>query len=233
MKPSIATPSERLPARIARGLATRMHLALWLLVVAATYAGCRTTPDDAGARSDAGEYRRVTGHFIKAVDETLRLLDRATAPTARNPRSAILKFADAVDTLEVDSMAARARAEAMRARGQAYFATWQEHLTVVKDERVRQLALKHRDELDVRFEKLRATAQQLRETFRTFLTDLKELRDSLESQPTAAHVAAESARIAQTKARGQQVQESLQTLMAELEATAALVTPSVNTAKRP
>ncbi len=214
-------------------LVAAAKLTLWMLVAAIAWVGCKSVSSSASPRSNAGEYRQVTGHFIKAVDETLRLLNRATSPTTRNPRAAILKFADAVDTLEVDSMAARARAEAMRARGQAYFATWQEHLAVVQDERVRQLALQHRAELDVRFPRIHTAAQHARETFRPFLADLKTLRDSLESNPTAAHIASKDARIARTKAQGRAVQDALSVLMAELNATAALLTPPGKTTQRP
>jgi hypothetical protein len=206
------------------------------LAVLTVCTSCRTstsTPRWSEDRSGPGEYRRVTAYFSKVVDETLRLLERATLPAARNPRTAILKFADAVDRLEVDSLAARARAEAMRARGEAYFATWQEHLAVVKDERVRQLALQHRAELDLRFERLRTGVQHLRATFRPFLSDLKSLRDSLESEPTMAQVSAKGDSIAKVKLQGRQVQEALAAVMTELDAAVALVTPIESRDKRP
>jgi len=80
--------------------------------------------------------------------------------------------------------------------------------------------------LDHRFEKLRDASHQLRATFRPFLADLKNLRDALESDSTSLRIAAKITLIDKIKAQGQQVQACLKAVMAELNATAALLTPS-------
>ena len=80
--------------------------------------------------------------------QTLRALDEISVQANRDPRPAYEAFAKAVHRLEVDSIKVRARTQAMRARGDAYFEHWEEYLAGVKNEQVRQLAEEHRPRVE-------------------------------------------------------------------------------------
>lgn len=150
----------------------------WLsaAALAATLLGCasaRTAAKQPTLRQDFREYRQLVVGAMTQVDATLRALDQVEVQARNNPRSAYKAFAKAVQQIEVDSVRVRERTAAMRARGDAYFEHWEEYLSSVRREGVRQLAEEHRAELKKSFEEIHAGSQQARETFRPFLSNLQ------------------------------------------------------------
>ena len=162
--------------------------------VAAVLIGCASTETarkEPTLRDDFHEYRQIVVQAMDQVDTTLRALDEISAQANRDPRPAYEAFAKAVHRLEVDSIKVRARTQAMRARGDAYFEHWEKYLAGVNNEQVRQLAEEHRPELKRSFEQAQQASQQVREVFRPFLSDLQKLRAVLEADPTLARIDAQ------------------------------------------
>src|SRR5208282_2631580 len=165
----------------------------WLRVAAlgAVLLGCASTESarkEPTPRDDFREYRQLVVQAMGQVDTTLRALDEISVEANRDPRRAYVAFAKAVHRLEVDSIRMRARAQAMRARGDAYFEHWETYLAGVNNEQVRKLAEEHRPELKQSFEDARQASQQVREVFRPFLSDLQKLRAVLEADPSLARI---------------------------------------------
>ena len=161
------------------------------MAVAAVLIGCASTETaqkEPTLRQDFIEYRQIVVLAMNQVDTTLRALDEISVQANRDPRPAYQAFAKAVHRLEVDSIKVRARTQAMRARGDAYFEHWEAYLAGVKNEQVRQLAEEHRPELKRSFEQAQQASQQVREVFRPFLSDLQKLRAVLEADPTLARI---------------------------------------------
>jgi hypothetical protein len=165
------------------------------------------------------------------MDATLRSLDEISVQAHRDPRPAYEAFAKAVHRIEVDSIKMRARTQAMRARGDAYFEHWEEYLATVKSEQVRKLAEEHRPELKQSFEQVHLAAQQVREGFRPFLSDLQKLRAVLEADPTLGHIDAQKGLILAAKDKGRQVQQGLDRILAEMNSTTALLRRPVTVAR--
>jgi len=202
----------------------------WLVPAAVVVAltGCATTataPTVPTPRADFIEYRQIVVQSMKLMDATLRSLDEISVQANRDPRPAYEAFAKAVHRLEVDSIRVRARTHAMRARGDAYFAHWEEYLATVKNEQVRTLAEAHRPELKHSFEQVHLAAQQIHEVFRPFLSDLQKLRAVLEAEPTLARIDAQKDLILAAKDKGQQVQQGLDSFLAEMNSVTALLRP--------
>jgi hypothetical protein len=165
------------------------------------------------------------------VDATMRALDEISAQAHRDPRAAYAAFAKAVHRLEVDSMKVRARAQAMRVRGDAYFEHWETYLATVKNGEVRQLAVEHRPELKQSFEQAHLASQQVREVFRPFLSDLQKLRAVLEADPCLARIDAQKGLILAAKDKGRQVQQGLDRILAEMNSMTATLRPPGTDAK--
>jgi hypothetical protein len=126
--------------------------------VAAVLIGCASTETarkQPTPRADFIEYRQIVVQAMSQVDGTLRALDELSVRANRDPRPAYQAFAKAVHRIEVDSIRVRARAQAMGARGDAYFEHWEAYLAGVKNEQVRQLAEQHRPALKQSFVLLR------------------------------------------------------------------------------
>ncbi len=202
----------------------------WLpsATIAAVSLGCASTDSARRAptpRQDFPEYRHLVVLAMKHVDATLRALEEVTVQANRNPRSAYEAFAKAVGQLEVGSIRVRERAQAMRARGAAYFEHWEETLATARNDQVRKLAEEHKAELKEGFERVRQASQQAREAFRGFLSDLQKLRAVLEAEPTLARIDAQKSLILAAEDKGRQVQQALDRVLAEMNSTSALLTP--------
>lgn len=204
----------------------------WRLVpqaaVAMALIGCATTetaPKAPTPRADFIEYRQIAVQAMSQVDRTLRALDEVSVRANQNPRPAYQAFAKAVHRLEVDSIKVRARTQAMRARGDAYFEHWQEYLGTVQNEQIRKLAEEHRPELKRSFEQAQLASQQVRETFRPLLSDLQKLRAVLEADLTLARIDAQKDLILAAKDKGRLVQQGLERVLAEMNSMTALLTP--------
>jgi hypothetical protein len=190
--------------------------------------GCATTetaPKVPAPRADFIEYRQIAVQAMSQVDGTLRALDEVSVQANRDPRPAYQAFAKAVHRLEVDSIKVRARTQAMRARGDAYFEHWQEYLGTVQNEQIRKLAEEHRPELKRSFEQAQLASQQVRETFRPLLSDLQKLRAVLEADLTLARIDAQKDLILAAKDKGRLVQQGLERILAEMNSMTALLTP--------
>ena len=213
----------------------RSPLRLWpQAAVVAALIGCATTETAHKAptlRDDFMEYRQIVVQSLGLIDATLRSVDELSAQAPRDPRPAYAAFAKAVHRIEVDSIKVRSRTQAMRARGDAYFERWQEYLSNVKNEQVRKLAEEHRPELKQSFAQAQQAAQQVRETFRPFLSDLQKLRAVLEADPSLAHINAQKDLILAAKDKGRQVQQGLDRILAEMNSMTALLRPSGTAAK--
>lgn len=213
-------------ARVSRSCG-RLH---WLAsaAVAAVLLGCASTGTarkEPTLRQDFLEYRHLVVLAMNQMDATLRALDEVAVQANRDPRPAYAAFAKAVQRLEVGSIKVRARTEAMRARGKAYFEHWEDTLATARNEQVRKLAEEHRAELKTGFERIGEGTQQAREAFRPFLSDLQKLRAVLEAEPTLARIDAQKGLILAAKDKGRQVQQGLDRILAEMNSTSALLTP--------
>jgi hypothetical protein len=202
----------------------------WLppATVAAVLLGCAstsTTGKTPTLRDDFREYRQIVVEAMGLVDTAMRSLDEVSVQANRDPRPAYEAFAKTVHRLEVDSVRIRARAQAMRARGDAYFERWEKYLAGVDNEQVRQLAEQHRPELKRSFEQAQLAAQQVREVFRPFLSDLQKLRAVLEADPSLAHIDSAKSLMLAAKDKGRQVQQGLDRLLAEMNSMRALLRP--------
>ena len=202
----------------------------WLppVAAAAVLIGCastQTVQEVPTPRQDFIEYRQLVVLSMNQVDATLRSLDEISAQAHQDARRAYQAFAKAVHRLEVDSIKVRAHTQAMRARGDAYFEHWEAYLAGVRSEEVRKLAEERRPELKRGFEQAQLAAQQVRETFRPFLSDLQKLRAVLEAEPTLAHIDAQKGLILAAKDKGRQVQQGLDRILAEMNSMVALLTP--------
>ena len=197
------------------------------------FAGCATKSEDRNAptpREDLAEYRQVAVDAQKVVKATLQSLDRTVARTPCPP-GAFKAFTKDVQRLEVDSFKVRARAQAIRSRGQAYFEQWQEHLASVQDPEVRKLAEQRRDRLQERFAQIRLQTQQAREAFQPFMAGLRRLRNGLGNDPAIAGTDSMKEVIRTIRNNGEKVEAGLTAILGELDAVAAILRPD-ETAKK-
>jgi hypothetical protein len=194
-------------------------------------AGCASKSGDSTApspREDLAEYRQIAVNARKVVQATIQSLDRTVGETPC-PSGVLKAFTKDVQRLEVDSFRIRARAQAIRTRGAAYFEQWQEHLASVKDPEARKLAEQRRDRLQERFANMRLLTQQTREAFQPFTAGLHRLRNGLENDAGMAGTDSTKELIRTTRDNGQKVEQGLAAILAELDAVVVILKPDPKT----
>jgi hypothetical protein len=196
-----------------------------LLVLALS--SCTTSPPDKTARPGSGlaEYLDLVQHSRQAVDSALTALDTLNNQGSTASPTAVSAFSEEVDRLEAASVQVRARAQAMQARGDAYFQNWEENVAAIPDAGVRALAKRNRNELEHSFASIKVMLAQTRTVFQSFLGNLRKLRTTTEKDPTAFAVAPAQDLVRNAREQGRLVEGDLDAVALELRHMMALLLP--------
>ena len=195
------------------------------LVSCATNTGKQASPPRPG--QGLAEYRRLAEGARDRVDATVQALEALARPAERAPHPALPKFDEALHQLEVRSVTTRARAEAIRTRGAAYFEEWKEHLPPPDTAEGRAMSGQF-NRLHQHFEAVRAASDAARDEFKPFLPALRDLRETLESAPTVPATVLE-----QTTANGRRLRAALDHVMRILDEAAVELRASIQPPAKP
>jgi hypothetical protein len=203
-------------------------LVFWCLL-----GGCATQQSDTSAPepgSGVVEYKQITKEAIASLHTALDSLDKVSTQPNPCPPKVITAFSDEVQRLQIDSLRIRARAQAIQARGNAYFASWSESIARIKDPRVRALAERYHPELEQSFTKIKLASQQAGGDFKPFLSGLRTLRLQLQKGSSLTQDADTKELVRATRAHGDEVVWQLGVLSAELEDVTRMLTPGKSVA---
>ncbi len=192
-------------------------------------AGCASSGSQAKKprpRDGIAEYRQVAVDARKAMRSALNSLAAVSAEPNRCPPKVLSAFSAEMQRLQVDSLQLRARAQAMEARGDAYFDRWHENLARVKNPDVRALAETRRPDLEESFRRIKRLSQAARQAFAPFQSSMRQLRNALETDPASVSAAETRISIAAAKENGERVEQCLAAVIVELDSMRALLTPS-------
>jgi len=214
------------PICSASGPARRGAWPWWLTaVVTVLFAtGCTTSKSSAvPTRPGDGlrEYQRLVRDLSKDVRMARQPVEALASVSQKNSGAAYARFDAALQRLEVDSIKARARVEAMEKRGEAYFAEWAEEISGTANETPRLVAQERFAELHGHFEAVLKDTEHVRQAFRPFLEGLRGSRTKLGQKPTYAAIETAKPEFAQLASAGRQAEESLDQLSKTLKAAAA------------
>src|SRR6185503_510534 len=106
--------------------------------------------------------------------------------TPSSMRLDLARFDRAFNGLEVTSVKARARAEAIITRGQAYFDEWKENLAGVTNQPAARAESERYARLFEHFDHIRKRSSEVREAFRPFMAGLRDFRAGLDKAPNPA-----------------------------------------------
>lgn len=204
----------------------------WLVLLPAVLliTSCSSTDNNAAKpappRDGIAEYRQVDADASQGLRAALDSLSKVGAQSDRCLPEVLASFSDELQRLQVGSIPIRARAQAMQARGDAYFANWHEKMAQVKDPAVRALVEQHRTELEKNFQNIKELGRQAREAYDPFVSDLRKLRNALESDPGSLGAHSTQALIRTASDHGGRMEKCLGGITQELDSMRAMVTPS-------
>jgi predicted nucleic acid-binding Zn-ribbon protein len=207
-----------------------LNKTILLLALAAGTAGmlvaCKTSGYQQADKTGEGiaNYREEILNGKKAIDKTMASLDAIAASATTDPRPAFEQYSKDVSELESTANSIRKRGDDMRAKGQAYFAQWQEQLAQVKNPEIQQLAKQRQEKLKAAFDNIKTVAEPLKTQFEPWMSNLKDLKTYLSNDLTVNGVDAAKSLFKQTHDQGQEVQKSMDALIAELNTISATLT---------
>ena len=210
---------------------------LWLLVGALIMAGCATakvgTPRPGAGLSEYHELVTELRHALAVSRQSVETM--ANAPDKKF-KDAYRGFARKLERLEITSIEARARADAMEKRGEAYFEEWTEEISGVASEPTGRPATETFSELREQFVNILDESRQVRQEFRKSLEGLRSLRGTLATGATGGTRAAlanarpSSAQVIQDSLGAEQAMDRL---LAKVELAQAAVQRAVTASAKP
>jgi methyl-accepting chemotaxis protein len=168
--------------------------------------------------------RTDVANIKTAVDGSLKALDDLVAASHTDPRKPYEAFAKSVDKVEAAGDTAKKDAEKMRARAADYFRQWDKQLDSVKSEEIKKLSQERKAKLQETFDEIKDAAEDAKESFPGFLSDLKDLRTALGSDLSSQGIDSAKEIIQKTRNSGAQVQKDLEKLMTEMNSAAEAIT---------
>jgi hypothetical protein len=216
----VVFPGESISSRLAL---IGLVLAMSFLVGCATHGG-----KNAATRPGSGvaEYTQITKEAQKAVSAALDSLNKLAAHTNDCPPNVRASLAHDLERLQVDSLRIRSRAQAIQARGDAYFADWSESIKQIPDPKVREIAERNHPQLEQSFSKIKASSQQAGAAFKPFLSGVRQLHINLESNPSAAGSGSGNELLRTTRDHGEEVLKQLSAVTNQLHEITVLLTPA-------
>lgn len=164
------------------------HWRLALLFVLAGAAGffingCASSKSHTVPPDDLADFQKVAVQARAAFEKASFSLDQVAASGKSCPPPVVASYKKAVADLEVISVQARAKSQAVIARGDAYFEDWEDHVEKVQSLRAQALMEERRPQLQETFNRLKDACAQTHGVFQPFLTGLREVRTVLENNP--------------------------------------------------
>jgi chromosome segregation ATPase len=131
------------------------------------------------------------------------------------------KFKAELVTMEEQAANARTRADAMKAKGQEFFADWEQQIKGIQNEDIRKAAEKRLAKRKKSYDKILSTMQDAKGQLVPFMSDLNDIKTLLDAELTRSSVASAKNLIRDASWHGNDVADSLQDVERELDRVAA------------
>lgn len=197
----------------------RLGAAALALAIVLLNPGCRSTPPEAAAPPAAhhppghgiAEYRETARMARGAVKDTLHSLEALGRPHphGQHGHPALEEFDDALLRLELTSVKARARAEAILARGRDYFEEWHQHLNHLTNGAAARAGERQYGRLHDHFVRVEEASAGVKAVFRPYLDQLRELRARFDRRPDLDPGATHRHEVQEALASGHRVLQAL------------------------
>ena len=204
-------------------------LALAALGLTCLSFGC-SSPGYAKAESKVASLRELRAEIAqgnKQLDSTLAALGEVVATGSTDPRPAYDKFVGELNSLTSQRENIRSRADAMRARSDEYFQSWQKDLQGIQSAEVRQVSEEQRVKAKERFKKLQDLSAEARDKLDPLMANLQDIKMLLANSLNQAGIAAAGGLVTKAKEGGAAASQSIDALLAELDSVIGAVSAKV------
>ena len=204
---------------------TRLSIVLVASLLATPiFFGCKASGGEAiQAQAAAGmaEFKASLQKGNSMLAASAESLKKLQAAAKTDPRPAWTEWTNSVDALTSFTGEIRANADAMRMNNAEYFRKWEEELGTVNDPKIRQRANARRKLLNERYETLQAKAQDAKETYAKYNTQVADLRKMISFDLTPKGIETAAPQIESVNKTSAQVQKLINELLKQAEDGAA------------
>lgn len=198
---------------------TLLSVALSVELISLT--GCATEEKEAVKRTEQtadslGEVRNDVLAAKKQLDATTSALDKLVGQATGNRRPAFENYMKERARLQVQAEKARARADDLYARADAYITKWAEDASKVQNPELKKEAEARRAKVKEGIAGIQAAARSTRDAYRPLLQDLTDIQTALSNDLTDAGIAAVKPLAAKAAADAGKLQNRAEALVAEL-----------------
>jgi uncharacterized phage infection (PIP) family protein YhgE len=151
------------------------------------------------------------------IDQTLSRLNDLVINPQPDLRNQFNRFSASVDDLAATAKDVDDKAEDMKARGAAYFKRWDEELSKIQNEDIRDRGESRKQDVAVRFERIATQYRQTKTTFRPFMSDLRDVQRFLGTDLTVGGLSASQSFAAKATRDATPLRDSFANLAAEFK----------------
>ena len=164
------------------------------------------------------QYDLAPGRVVEARGD-LRSDDRllsAREQVATGGKKSYKTFSSEVDKLDKIAETARNQADKMRAGAAAHYAQWQQEIAAISNTALKAQSEARRASMQQEFESLKESMDSLKNAFRPFMNDLKDLQTFLGADLSASGYTAAESIITELKSEAVYVQRQLESVAGKL-----------------
>jgi len=180
---------------------------------------------DSGAQAQETKARIDTARTECAkirnqIGLTLEELNRLQKPSVEL-RPQLDKYSAELVKMEEQAKLTRDRASTMQEKGRAYFKAWEDQITLISNQDIKEQAQKRYNQRAKSYDKITKAAGEAREELVPFMSDLKDIKTLLDSELSRGSVNSAKKLIKTANAHGKVVAESLKNVEEELDRVSA------------
>jgi chromosome segregation ATPase len=202
-------------------------IGLTLATLAGLIAGCVSKGYDKGAATSTAlqsSANKVTD-VSQRVTDTLGALNGLTFNPQGDLRDQYGKFTAAVKNLQSASADLDVQVADVQAKAQAYSVNWSNQLATIQSPDIRSRSAARKDEVTAKLQNLNGSYQGVKDSLKSFLSDVTDIKTYLDTDLTAAGLDKIKDVVARTKVDAVPVRDSIKRLQADFSDASTALSP--------
>jgi hypothetical protein len=164
------------------------------------------------------------GKATAQVNKTVALLDQLTS--GQDLPKTFQQYTQAVNDMRMAGERAAQRGKDLRERKADYLKKWEKEIKDIQDPTIRQASAERQSDIRASYDKLLASAEGIRDSYKPFLQHLQEVQKALSVDLTAAGVSSIAPVISTVKQDGKKLSSALDAFGVELNRFTGTLKPA-------
>ena len=200
---------------------------LALAALLAVLAGCVSKSYDKGAATSAAlqSSANAVAETSTKVNDVLAAMNNLTFKSEGDLRNQFDAFGSAIGNLDKSNDKLASKVAEMQAKASVYFDSWSNQLSAIQNEELRTRSNARKDEVTAKLADVGASYENVKNSFKPFMSDLKDIQTYLGTDLTAGGLATVKDVVAKTKVDAVPLRDSIKKLQASFSDLSAALSP--------